>query len=107
MPTYSPGHVVPPMRTHVATFFVACGMTGCVSLVPGADKVMLTKDPSAVVTCFAVGNVRVSVDVNRQSDLANASTHFRNRVVGLGGNTGLVRNGSVDIPTEGVAYRCP
>ena len=107
MPNYSQGHVVPPMRSRTATLLVACGMTGCVSLAPGADKVLVTRDASAVVKCTAVGNVRVQVDVNRQVDTANASTVFRNRVVALGGNTGLVTDGSVGVPVEGVAYRCP
>lgn len=98
---------MPPMRTRVATLVVAYAMTGCVSLAPGADKVLLTQDASDVVTCTAVGKVQVAVDVNRQVDIANASTLFRNRVVALGGNTGLVTDGPVHIPFEGVAYHCP
>ena len=98
---------MPPMRTRTATLLVAYGMTGCVSLAPGADKVRVTRDASDVVTCTAVGDVRVQVDVNRQVDIANASAVFRNRVVALGGNTGFVTDGSVAIPVGGVAYRCP
>jgi hypothetical protein len=107
VPNYSQGHAVPPMQSLVAILLVACGMTGCVSLVPGADKVLVTNDASAVVTCTAVGNVRDQVDVNRQTDIANASAVFRNRVVALGGNTGFVTDGSVRVPVQGVAYRCP
>ena len=95
------------MRIRTATLLFACGMTGCVSLSPGADKVRLTRDASDVATCTAVGNVRVPVDVNRQVDIANASTLFRNRVVALGGNTGFVMDGPVNIPVGGVAYSCP
>jgi hypothetical protein len=98
---------MPPMGTRTATLVVAYGMTGCVSLAPGADKVLLTQDASDVVACTAVGNVQVPVDVNRQVDIANASTLFRNRIVALGGNTGLVTDGPVRIPFEGVAYHCP
>ena len=98
---------MPSMRSRTATLLVAYGMTGCVSLAPGADKVVVTRDASDVATCTAVGNVRVQVDVNRQVDIANASAVFRNRVVALGGNTGLFTDGSVGIPVEGAAYRCP
>lgn len=107
MPNYSQGHAVAPMRSPIAILLVACGMTGCVSLAPGADKVLVTGDASAVVTCTAVGNIREQVDVNRQTDTANASAVFRNRVVALGGNTALVTDGSVRVPVQGVAYRCP
>jgi hypothetical protein len=95
------------MRSRTATLLVAYAVTGCVSLAPGADKVLVTRDASVVATCASVGNVRVPVDVNRQVDIANASTMFRNRVVALGGNTGFVTDGPVSIPVEGVAYRCP
>ena len=107
MPNNSQGHAVPLKRSPVAILLVVCGVTGCVSLAPGADKVLLTTDASAVVTCTAVGNVREEVDVNRQTDTANASAVFRNRVVALGGNTGFVTDGSVRVPVQGVAYRCP
>lgn len=95
------------VRTRTAALLFACSMTGCVSLAPGADKVRVTRDPSDLVTCTAVGNIRVPVDVNRQVDIANASTLFRNRVVALGGNTGFVTDGPVNIPVAGAAYLCP
>jgi hypothetical protein len=107
VPNHSQEHAVPTMRSPIAILLFACGTTGCVSLAPGADKVLVTSDASAVVTCTAVGNVREQVDVNRQTDTANASAVFRNRVVALGGNTGLVTDGSVRVPVQGVAYRCP
>ena len=107
MPNYSQGHAVPSMRTHIAALLVASGLTGCVSLAPGADKVLVTKNASDVVACTAIGDIRIPVDVNRQVDLANASTLFRNRVIALGGNAALVTDGPVGIPVGGVAYRCP
>jgi hypothetical protein len=109
VPNYSQGQAVPLplMRTRTAALLIACGITGCVSLAPGADKVLVTRDASAVAACTAVGNVQVPVDVNRQVDIANASTLFRNRVVALGGNAGFVTDGPVNIPVAGVAYRCP
>ena len=107
MPNYSQGHAMPPMRSRTAALLVACALTGCVSLAPGADKVLVTRDASEVAKCTAVGNIRGQVDVNNQTDTANASAVFRNRVVALGGNTGLVTDGSVRVPVQGVAYRCP
>lgn len=107
MPNFSQAHAAPTMRIRTATFLLACSMTSCVSLAPGADKVRVTRDTSDVVKCTAVGNVRVPVDVNRQVDIANASTLFRNRVAALGGNTGFVTDGPVNIPIAGMAYSCP
>jgi hypothetical protein len=82
--------------------------TACVSLAPGADKVRMTKTQADVAACKPVGNVRVPV--NPQSgtvDIGNAQTQFRNQVVGLGGNTGLVTYGLLEVPSEGLAYQCP
>jgi hypothetical protein len=93
-------------RVVIATLLATCSMAACVSLSPGAAKVQLTKDASDVAKCTSVGQIRVPVNVNRQVDLANASANFRNRVVALRGDTGLVTDGPLDIPVEGVAYRC-
>jgi hypothetical protein len=82
-------------------------LVSCVSLAPGADKVRLTKTASDVSSCKAVGNVNVPRDSKGEVDIANASTEFRNQVVGLGGNTGLVTSAALGVPSEGVAYVCP
>lgn len=38
----------------------------------------------------------------------NAEVNFRNSVVGLGGNAGLVTQAVISTePIEGIAYRCP
>ena len=86
---------------------VALWLTACVTPAPGADKVRITKNPSDVSTCTAVGNIKVPTDSNGNVDIANAATEFRNQTVGLGGNTGLVTYGLVGAPGQGVAYRCP
>ena len=93
--------------TLVIAVAAALSLAACVSLAPGADKVRLTKNASDVSSCSAVGNVKVPVASTGTVDIANASTQFRNQVVGLGGNTGFVTYGPVDVPSEGVAYRCP
>ena len=78
-------------------------LTACVSLVPGADKVSITKDPSDVANCSAVGNI----EVPGQVDIATADTVFRNQVIGLGGNAAFITVSALGVPIEGVAYRCP
>jgi len=87
--------------------------TGCqttnVTLAPGADQVRLTKNPADMANCKPVGNIQVpgprGLDV-----LGDPERQFRNRVVGLGGNAGLVTStaaGLNDVPREGIGYRCP
>ena len=82
----------------------AVGLSSCVvavAPVPGADKVRLTRNASEVSTCSAVGNISVNASGS------NARTEFRNKVVGFGGNIGVVTNGPTWAPVEGIAYRCP
>ena len=92
-------------RMVVVPVALAVGLTSCVvaavAPVPGAEKVRLTRNASEVSTCSAVGNIRVN------SSGSNARTEFRNGVVGFGGNAGLVTNGPMWAPVEGIAYRCP
>ena len=80
--------------------------TGCVSVVlaPGAAEVLVTTNPADVDECMPVGNIRVP-----DSD-TGADSVFRNQVIGLGGNAGLVTRTSgflPPFPKEGVAYSCP
>ena len=91
------------------TTAVAVCLTACVTTpVPGADKVRITKNPSDVANCTAVGNIKVPTNPSSGTvDIANAETEFRNQTVGLGGNTGFVSYGLLGAPAEGVAYRCP
>jgi hypothetical protein len=86
-------------RLFSATVFYAIFLAACVSLVPGADKIRITRNASDVSACGAVGNIRVPHD-----DILNADAVFRNQTVGLGGNTAFVTS---DRLGEGVAYRCP
>jgi hypothetical protein len=80
----------------------------CVSLAPGADHVRLTKTLGDVATCKPAGNIRVPQNPRTGTvDIANAERQFRNQVVGLGGNTGLVTAGLLAAPAEGIAYQCP
>jgi hypothetical protein len=94
-------------RRLTGTTGVVALLTACVSLAPGADKVQITRNPSDVAKCSAVGNVRVPIESQGQLDIADADTRFRNQVIGLGGNTAFVTSSSLGIPVQGVAYRCP
>jgi len=91
-------------RMVVVPVALAVGLVSCVVAVapaPGAEKVGLTRNASEISTCSAVGNIRVGASGS------NARTEFRNGVVGLGGNVGLVTSGPTWAPVEGIAYRCP
>ncbi len=76
---------------------------GCatVELAPGAEKVKITKNPSDVVSCKAVGNVKSLMD---GYEAINAT--LQNQTLGLGGNTVFV-TGAEGQSVAGVAYSCP
>jgi len=83
-------------------------LSACFSLAPGADKVRMTKNPSDVANCSAVGNIKVSGEgAGEAADIASADTKFRNQVVGFGGNTAFITASALGIPVDGIAYRCP
>jgi len=96
-------------RPQAIVITVACVTLGtaCVTLAPGADQVRLTKSPADVATCRAVGNIQVPRDPQTGTVDLNAQRQFRNQVVGLGGNAGLVTDGLLGIPSAGIAYQCP
>lgn len=96
-----------PARLCLVAGALGAMLLGCVSQAPGSDKVRLTKNATDVSTCTAVGNVKVPTGPNGNVDIANAATEFRNQVIGLGGNTGLVTYGLIGAPAQGIAYRCP
>ena len=78
-----------------------CLGSGCgTALVPGADKVRITRSPDEVASCKPVGNIDLKdTDANIKA--------FRNRVVGLGGNATMLTTGTPVSPSQGVAYLCP
>jgi hypothetical protein len=77
-----------------------------VARAPGSDQVKLTSNGADVASCTAVGNIRPAGGEG-VSEVDNAPIRFRNAVVGLGGNTGLVTEGLLGVPAAGIAYRCP
>ena len=88
-------------------------LAGCVSpgqmmLVPGADKVRITKNPSDVSACVAVG----TVDSRPELD---SEVYMRNHTVGHNGDTLLITYDPSDqqgkllangVIETGVEYRC-
>jgi hypothetical protein len=87
-------------------FTLLLGSCATVTPAPGSDKVHVTNNPADVAACKPVGNIAVPKTSNGTVDMASAATDFRNRTVGLGGNTALVTSGFVSIPVEGIAYHC-
>jgi hypothetical protein len=93
----------------VHTRFIAVasviGLSSCVvaavAPVPGSETVRVTRNASEVLTCSALGEIKVNASGS------NARTEFRNAVVGFGGTVGLVTTGPAWEPAMGVAYRCP
>jgi hypothetical protein len=80
----------------------ACISAGCanVTLAPGADQIKVTRVPTDVASCVAVGNV----DGENGSVLtSDGIRQLQNQTVGVGGNTVLVTS---DTPLQkGIAYR--
>jgi hypothetical protein len=87
----------------LASIALAFVTTACatVTLAPGADQIRVTKLPTDVASCVAVGNV----DGKNGSGLAaDGIRQLQNQTVGVGGNTVLVTS---DLPPQkGIAYRC-
>jgi hypothetical protein len=82
--------------------FISSGCaSGNITLAPGADQVKITKVPTEVASCLAIGNV----EGNNSSGLtSDGIRQMQNQAIGVGGNTVLVTN---DMPPQkGIAYRC-
>lgn len=89
----------------VITICCCIAMASCATMVPapGANHVRLTRNPAEVAGCSPVGNINLP---SSQQGMY-AAFNFRNRVVGYGGNAGLI---TVSVlasePIDGIAYRC-
>jgi hypothetical protein len=80
-----------------AILFAMLAACETIPLVPGADKVRFTNNPSDVANCTAVGNLPRGGAFGEE----NASAVVRNDTIGLGGNTALLA------PGVAIAYECP
>lgn len=87
----------------ISIAIIGLAAAGCatVALVPGAEKVKITKNASDVAACKAVGNVN-SQPMGPEATNAD----LQNKTVELGGNTIFV-TGATGRFVEGVAYSCP
>lgn len=96
------------MRIWYVSPFCVCAIfvSACVSLAPGAEKVRITKEPSDVSGCTAVGSVNALGGPQGPSEIADSSTELRNAALGLGGNVVFVTSSVLNVPNQGVAYRC-
>ena len=82
-------------------------VSACVTLAPGAEKVRITKIASDVLGCTAVGSVDTVGAPQGPSAIDDSSKELRNKALGLGGNVVFVTSSVLNVPQEGVAYRCP
>jgi hypothetical protein len=85
--------------TCAALVVLAVGCT--TSLIPGAEKVKVTKDPSLVSDCKSLGFVEAQPPFSTPNDARN---EMKNKAAILGGNVLFVTNYSMK--ATGVAYSC-
>jgi hypothetical protein len=88
-----------------AVIFAMLLFSGCktVTPAPGSDKVHVTKNPADVAACKPLGNIAVPKSLSDTGGPGAEVTDFRNRTIGLGGNTALITS---TMPLEGIAYHC-
>jgi len=81
---------------------VAAAVTtaACASVAPNADRVVLTREASAVVGCKDVGSVEAWISLS----FGDARVQLKNRAAALGADTVLVNSSFGE--TTGTAYAC-
>lgn len=89
------------MRTlaAAASFFVIANCT--TALIPGADKVKVTREQALVADCKSLGFVEAKPPYSTPNDARN---EMKNKTAILGGNVLFVTNYSMK--ATGVAYAC-
>jgi hypothetical protein len=91
------------MRTNILpaalSILVVAGCT--TSLIPGAEKIKVTRDPSLVADCKSLGFVEAKPPFSTPNDARN---EMKNKTAILGGNVLFVTNYSMK--ATGVAYSC-
>jgi hypothetical protein len=91
----------------LALVSIAVCVSACVTLAPGAEKVRLTNNAADVSACVAVGSVNTLGGPQGPSEIKDSSTELRNQALALGANIVFVTSSTLNVPNEGVAYRCP
>jgi len=99
---------MPTIRAAILAIVWLAASTACVSVapVPGAEQVKITKNPSDVAACRAVGNIKVPTGEGSPGGATLDRIEFRNQAVGFGGNTALVTVSYLGAPLQGIAYHC-
>jgi hypothetical protein len=78
----------------------ACAAAGCASVVPGSERVVVTRDEEAVKGCKEVGYVQSWLSFS----FADSRHQLRNRALKLKGDTVLVSSPFGE--SAGTAYSC-
>jgi hypothetical protein len=91
------------MRTHILTASLSLLiLAGCAtSLIPGAEKIKVTRDRSFVTDCKSLGFVEAKPPFSTPNDARN---EMKNKTAILGGNVLFITNYSMK--ATGVAYSC-
>jgi hypothetical protein len=84
----------------MAVVAAAVTAAGCASVAPNSDRVVLTREASAVVGCKDVGSVEAWIALT----FGDARVQLRNRAAALGADTVLVSSAFGE--TTGTAYVC-
>lgn len=92
-------------KTLLAAVAGLAALTGCTSVAPGAEKVVLTRNPKDVVNCKVIGPVQTPMrnDVGLGGG-AQADKAMKNAGFASGGDTVFVT--SAFAAFTGVAYNC-
>ena len=97
-------------RVSAPALLLALGiLAGCndVPLAPGAERVVITRNPSDVASCTPVGNIdaRIQTRLDQFDPTESTKKEVQNQAVGLGGDVVLDTTATFG-PTMGVIYRC-
>jgi Prokaryotic membrane lipoprotein lipid attachment site len=93
------------MKKTIFAIVAALVLTGCTSVAPGAEKVVLTRNPKDVTNCKVIGPVQTP----KRNDVglgggAQADKAMKNAGFAAGGDTVFVT--SAFYAHTGVAYNC-
>ena len=96
---------------NIKRFSICVGLvlSGCGTLAPGADRILITRDVHAVQGCTVVGTVSADASLGNQllGDFNGAGWYkLRNDALSLHATHVLLTNSRWVHPDQGVAYRC-
>lgn len=91
-----------PLALTLISVVLIAGAAGCtVATVPGAERVVITKNAKDVEDCKIIGKGRliISIDKTGENDLKNS-------VVAAGGDTFLILSTTPLVASNGMIYNC-